>query len=231
MRSTMQVFPVISAGAGCDRGRVWLGSISSHRVAGVLWSRPALLPSGRLGTMVVAAKERLPSLGPSAYLPGRRSCPLGTEAPALSAPRNHHCKECVGAGVLGLGGEWKEGGRGGPASQLGRVGAGTPGCFLASAKSRITGELFFSLWRPNGFAWLGNPEGTVSGKGEGVPHNHPPPHFWRCSLPTGIPTMQPRAPAFLPGSRLGSAPTWHCPPWAGWLSSSLSQGFCPFGAS
>lgn len=84
MRSTMQVFPVISAGAGCDRGRVWLGSVSSHRVAGVLWSHPALLPNGRFGTMVVAAKERLPSLRPSANLPGRGSCPW--------ARRHRHCQ-------------------------------------------------------------------------------------------------------------------------------------------
>ena len=67
--------------------------------------------------MVVAAEERRPSLGPSASLAAAEDCPLGMEALALSAPRNQHCRACVGAGWGVRGDVEGEGAAGGQVGQ------------------------------------------------------------------------------------------------------------------
>lgn len=166
VKSTTQVFPVIPPGWGVTEAGFGL-AVSSHQVAGVLWSLPTLLPGGRLSTVVVAAEERRPNLGPSANLAVAEGCPLGVEALALSAPRNQHCRVCVGAGGVrgnvegegAAGGRWASGDGGGWAPRI-----LPPICKALYHRSGI-----FPTWRPNGLAWLGNPEGTVLGKGEGLP--------------------------------------------------------------
>lgn len=69
----------------------------------------------------------------------------------------------------GLGGTWREKGQRGGRWASGEGGGWAPRVLSSICKALYHSSGIFPTWRPNGLAGLGNPEGKVLGKGEGLP--------------------------------------------------------------